>query len=81
MEKEFLTDEQVQEEIERLRTSPMVKLARKELRIKYKYRQILYQLRCLEKRGMDLAEEGYTVDNIEEMMNRNLSIDEVEGVC
>jgi len=81
MAKEFLTDEQVETEINRLNASPMVKLARKEVRLKYKSRQVLCQLRCLEKRGMDLAEEGYTFDNIEEMMNRNLSIDEVEGVC
>ena len=65
MAKDFLTDEQVEMEIERLKTSPMVQLARKEMRIKYKRRQALYQLRDLEKRGLRLAEKGITYDNIE----------------
>lgn len=51
MAKEFLTDEAVELEIARLTVSPAVKLARKELRLKYKRRQQLYQLRNLEKRG------------------------------
>lgn len=66
MAKEFLTDEQVEMEIERLRTSPMVQLARKEIHVKYKRRQALYQLRNLEKRGIQLSEKGITMDNIEE---------------
>ena len=37
--KEFLTDEQVEQEIEKLQDSPLVKLARKEQRIRYKRRQ------------------------------------------
>lgn len=66
MAKDWLTDEQVEMEIERLRTSPMVQLARKEMHIKYKRRQALYQLRNLEKRGCQLAEKGITMENIEE---------------
>lgn len=65
MAKDFLTDEQVEMEIERLKTSPMVQLARKELHLKYKRRQALYQLRNLEKRGCQLADKGITMDNIE----------------
>lgn len=65
MAKEWLTDEQVELEIEKLKTSPMVQLARKEMHIKYKRRQALYQLRNLEKRGKALVKMGITMDNIE----------------
>ena len=40
-----LTDEQVELEIDRLQASPLVKLAKKEERIRYKRRQLLYCLR------------------------------------
>lgn len=68
MAKEWLTDAEVESEIERLRTDPNVRLARKELRIQYKRRQVLYNLRNLEKRGRELAKLGYTCDNIEDIM-------------
>ena len=71
MAKDWLTDEQVEQEIEALRTSPMVQLARKEEHLKYKRRQALYQLRNLEKRGCKLAERGITMDNIEVMLFGN----------
>lgn len=76
MAKEWLTDEQVEEEIESLRTSPMVQLARKEEHLKYKRRQALYQLRNLEKRGCKLAERGITMDNIEVMLFGNGDFDD-----
>lgn len=56
----FLTDEQVEAEIERLNTSEEVALARREQRLKYKRRQYLYQLRDLEKKGKALLEAGIT---------------------
>ena len=62
MAREFLTDEQVEAEIERLRVSPLVALARREQRIKYRRRQYLYQFRDLEKKGKALAEAGITMD-------------------
>lgn len=62
MKKGILTDEQVEKEIEKLIDSPLVKLAKKELRIKYKRRQYLYQLRNLEKRGRELQKSGITMD-------------------
>ena len=65
MAKDWLTDEQVEMEIDRLRTSPLVQLARKEQHLKSKRRQALYQLRQLEKRGKVLAAQGMTMDNIE----------------
>lgn len=68
MAKEFLTDEAVEEEIARLSISEDVRLARRELRLKYKRRQQLYTLRALEKRGKELAESGVTIDNIDELM-------------
>jgi hypothetical protein len=68
MARDFLTDQEVEMEIERLRTSPMVQLARKEQRLQYKRRQALYQLRNLEKRGCQLADKGITMDNIEVML-------------
>ena len=71
MAKEWLTDTEVEREIEVLRTSPMVQLARKEERLKYKRRQALYQLRNLEKRGCQLADKGITMDNIEIMLFGN----------
>ena len=63
-----LTDEQVEREIERLSKSPMVALARKKQRYDYRRRQYLYQLRDLEKRGKALAAAGFTMDNLEEMV-------------
>lgn len=68
MKKDFLTDEQVEQEIERLTHSEDVALAKKETRIKYKRRQYMYQLRTMEKRGKELAKLGYTYENIEKKM-------------
>jgi hypothetical protein len=66
MSREFLTDEQVEIEIERLLNSDEVKLAKKETRIKLRRRQYMYSLRTMEKRGKELAKQGITLDNIEE---------------
>lgn len=68
MKREFLTDEQVEEEIERLLDSDDVKLAKQESRIKYKRRQYMYKLRGLEKRGKELSELGITADNMDVML-------------
>ena len=65
MRKDFLTDQEVELEIERLLDSDEVKLAKKEQRILYKRRQYMYQLRNLEKRGKQLSKKGITIDNIE----------------
>lgn len=64
----FLTDAEVELEIARLSVSPEVALARRELRLKYKRRQFLYNLRNLEKRGKELAGAGVTIDNIDELI-------------
>lgn len=56
----YLTDEEVEEEIERLNKSEAVALARRKARLEYRRRQYLYQLRDLEKRGKALMEAGIT---------------------
>lgn len=68
MAREFgLTDEQVEQEIERLTKSPMVALARREQRLRYKRRQYLYQLRDLEKKGKALEKAGITMEVLNAM--------------
>ena len=63
MAREFgLTDEQVEQEIERLRQSPLVALARREQRIRYRRRQFLHQLRDLEKKGRALEKAGINME-------------------
>ena len=57
-----LTDAQVEQEIERLSASPLVALARREQRIRYRRRQYLYQLRDLEKKGKALQDSGITME-------------------
>ena len=66
--KDWLTDEQVEQEIAALSDSEYVRLARKEMRLHYKRRQALYALRNLDKRGRQLAAEGITYDNIAEKL-------------
>lgn len=70
MARDNLTDESFRAEVERLKASENVKLAQKEIRIKNKRKAYLYQLRWLEKRGKQLAAQGYTVDNLEAMLNQ-----------
>lgn len=65
--KDFLTDEQVEKEIERLLESPLVKLAKKEERIRYRRRQYLYCLRNYEKKGRELQEAGMTIELLEKL--------------
>lgn len=65
--KDFITDEQVEKEIERLLDSPMVKLAKKDELIRYRRRQYLYKLRGYEKKGKELAKAGITIEMLEKM--------------
>ena len=67
MARATLTDEQVEAEIERLRKSPFVALARKEERMKYRQRQALYTLRNLEKKGRALDAAGSTSEMLDAM--------------
>ena len=68
MSRQFITDAAVEKELEQLKQSPFVQLARREQRLKYKYRQQLYNLRNLEKRGKELAAIGITLDSIDERL-------------
>lgn len=67
----FLTDEQVEQEIERLNQSEHVALARREARLKYRRRQYLYQLRDLEKKGKALMDAGITREVLDAMYSTN----------
>lgn len=64
---DLLTDEQVEEEIARLKNDEYVKLAKEEERIRYRRRQYLYQLRQYQKKGKELAEAGITVEILRAM--------------
>ena len=57
MDIKALTPEE-EAELEALKKSPLVALARKEQRLKYRRKQILYTLRAMEKRGQLIAEAG-----------------------
>ena len=63
----WLTDEEVEAEIEKLKKSEAVKLARKQARLIYKRRQTLYNLRDLEKKGKALMEAGITSEMLDAM--------------
>ena len=78
MSKEFgLTDDQVEQEIERLRQSPLVALARREQRLRYKRRQFLYQLRDLEKKGAALQRAGIDM----EVLNAMAELGDYDDPC
>lgn len=64
--REALTDSEVEREIKELEQSPLVKLARKNNRLKYMRRQRLYILRSLEKQGKQLQEDGITFEDLED---------------
>ena len=63
----FLSDEMVEEEIARLQNSPLVKLARKEERIRNARRNYMYVLRGYEKKGKQLAADGVTMEMLAEI--------------
>lgn len=67
MAKNWLTDEQVEKEIEELKNSHYVKLARKEEQVRYKRRKYLYTLRAYEKMGKELEKSGITFEMLEAM--------------
>ena len=73
----FLTDEQVEAEIERLTVTPEVRIARQEERLRYRRRQYMYKLRALEKRGRQLVAQGVTPENMERML---FGVDDPEEV-
>jgi hypothetical protein len=64
---DWLTDEQVEEEITKLKSDEYVKLAKEEERIRYRRRAYLYQLRQYQKKGKELAEAGITIEILRAM--------------
>lgn len=66
MPRNHIPDSQVEAEIQRLTNSPYVQLARKEQQIIYRRRKYLSQLQAMEKRGIELEEQGFSLDNIYE---------------
>lgn len=62
----YLTDDQVEIEIARLKASEYVKLGKAEERIRMRRRQYMYKLRDLEKKGKALAAAGLTLDMLNE---------------
>lgn len=67
--KDYMTDSQVEVEIERLLNSEHVRLAKAEERMRYRRRQYMYQLRTYERKGKELAKAGVTMENLEEILN------------
>jgi len=62
-----LTDEEVEKEIERLKQSEAVRLAKKKARYDYRRRQYLYTLRVLEKKGIEMMASGLTEEALDRM--------------
>lgn len=67
MARQGLTDKQVEQEIEKLKNSPYVKLARKEEQLRYRRRKYLYTLRQYERMGKELENSGITFEVLEQM--------------
>lgn len=72
MPREILTDEEVEREIEALRASPFVKLAKKEERCRTRRRQALYSLRMYEKKGRELAAAGVTPEMLDKLYSEEI---------
>ncbi len=68
MARKQFTDEEVEIEINRLRNSEAVKLAKKEQQIKNRRRQYMWTLQYMEKRGKQLQQMGITPENMEAML-------------
>lgn len=59
------TDDAVEKEISRLKESEYVKLAKKEVQLRTRRRQYMWNLQFMEARGKQLASEGITRENME----------------
>lgn len=76
MARDILTDEQVEQEIERLQDSHYVKLANKERRVRNRRRMYLYSLRQLEKKGKALESAGVTMEVLNSLYDEAVVEDE-----
>lgn len=61
-------DTALETEIAHLREDEHVKLARRYEYARNRRKQYLYQLRCYQKKGRELAALGVTMDNLDEML-------------
>ena len=61
----MLAEDMIEREIAELEQSDFVRLARKEKYIRERRLQRLYTLRCLDKKGRELAEKGITIELLE----------------
>lgn len=75
------TDEQVAQDVERLKQSEYVKLCTAEQHLKNKRRQYWYHLRWKERRGKELAAAGITRENIAQQLADIPDDENAEGGC
>lgn len=71
------TMNEIEAEIERLKKSDAVRLARKEQHIYAKRKSYMSALLALEKRGMELKAEGITMENMREKLFGDIPEDEI----
>lgn len=64
---EKMTHAEIEAEIERLKSSYYVALARKERMLRYQRTRVMESLRREEKEGMELDKSGITMESLEEM--------------
>lgn len=76
MPREALSDNQVEQEIERLRNSEAVKLAYRYEAYQYRRRNYLYTLRQKEKKGLKLMQEGISTENLENIFQEGVDFND-----
>lgn len=76
MPREALSDNQVEQEIERLRNSEAVKLAYRYEAYQYCRRNYLYTLRQKEKKGLKLMQEGISTENLENIFQEGVDFND-----
>lgn len=64
---EKMTHAEIEAEIERLKSSYYVALARKERMLRYQRTRVMESLRREEKEGMELDKSGITMESLDEM--------------
>lgn len=69
---------EVEKEISRLESSPMVALARKYEQVAYQRRKHMEDLQQLEQRGIALAEAGVTMDKIYSMADESYAVEDYD---
>lgn len=65
--REKMTHEEIEAEIDRLKRSCYVALARKDRMLRYQRTRVMENLRREEKEGMELAKSGITMESLDEL--------------